>query len=171
MEAVPRIKAGKLQRARKTPTTIMREMTTGERPTATNFVGVSAAPSQAPAVRPESIPNNCSFRGRESLCADDSSPDATDCMFRRPASGSISKEAVRRPKPQAEPKIARQSIHASSTRGPGCCRRWVAYRATSANRKTTGDGPISQTVRVARAVSPASGQASKSDQELTVTFK
>src|SRR5437762_1616128 len=32
-------------------------------------------------------------------------------------------------------------------------------------------GRISQTVRVARAVSPASGQASKSDQELTVTFK
>ena len=46
------------------------EITIGETPTETNFVGASAAPSQAPAVKPERIPSACSFRGHESSNAD-----------------------------------------------------------------------------------------------------
>jgi hypothetical protein len=45
--------------------TMMREITIGEMPIETSFVGASAAPSQAPAAKPESIPSNCSFLGRE----------------------------------------------------------------------------------------------------------
>ena len=48
MDDVPRIKAGRLQRARKTPMTMTSEMTIGDRPTVTSFVGASAAPSHAP---------------------------------------------------------------------------------------------------------------------------
>src|ERR1700730_2789814 len=64
-EDVPKINAGKLQRARKTPTTMTSEMTKGETPTETSFVGASAAPSQPPAVKPQRIPNACNFRERE----------------------------------------------------------------------------------------------------------
>ncbi len=84
MDEVPRIKAGKLQRARKTPMTMTSEMTTGDMPTATSLVGASAAPSHAPAVRPDKMPNTCSFRRRGFPCTNDSSPEArTECMFRR----------------------------------------------------------------------------------------
>src|SRR5712664_2868510 len=64
-DEVPRIKAGKLQRARKTPITMMSEITIGETPMETSFVGASAAPSQAPAVKPERMPSNCRLRARE----------------------------------------------------------------------------------------------------------
>jgi len=57
--------AGRLQRARKTPTTMTSEMTIGERPIVTSFVGASAAPSQAPAVSPERMPRSCRERERE----------------------------------------------------------------------------------------------------------
>src|SRR5580704_3061024 len=66
---VPRITAGTLHRARKTPITMISEITTGEIPTDTNFVGASAAPSQAPAVNPESMPTTCSLRPREAAVA------------------------------------------------------------------------------------------------------
>jgi hypothetical protein len=68
-EDVPKIKAGTLHRARKTPKTIINEITTGEIPTETNLVGASAAPSQAPAVNPESTPTTCNFRAREATAA------------------------------------------------------------------------------------------------------
>src|SRR5712691_3031034 len=64
-EEVPRINAGKLQRARKTPTTMMSEITIGETPIETSFVGASAAPSQAPAVKPERMPSTCNLRARD----------------------------------------------------------------------------------------------------------
>src|SRR5256885_11706864 len=64
IELAPRMRAGRLQRARKTPTTMTREMTIGERPRVTSFVGASAAPSQAPAVSPEKIPRSCRERER-----------------------------------------------------------------------------------------------------------
>jgi hypothetical protein len=69
IEEVPKIKAGTLHRARKTPTTIMSEITTGEIPTDTNLVGASAAPNQAPAVKPDKIPTICSFRAREATAS------------------------------------------------------------------------------------------------------
>ena len=56
--------AGTLQRARKTPATMSNEMTTGEMPTVTSLVGASAAPSQAPAPKPQSMPSDCSVRKR-----------------------------------------------------------------------------------------------------------
>src|SRR4029077_12818840 len=64
-DEVPRVRAGRLQRASKTPMTMMREMTIGEMPMETSFVGASAAPSQAPAAKPERMPSNWSFLERE----------------------------------------------------------------------------------------------------------
>src|SRR5882672_1668398 len=64
---VPRINAGRLHRARKTPTTMIREIATGEIPIETSLVGASAAPSQAPAVKPEKVPKRRSCLGREAL--------------------------------------------------------------------------------------------------------
>ncbi len=55
---VPRIRAGRLQRARKTPTTIKSETTRGDTPSFTSFVGASAAPSQAPAPKPQRMPTS-----------------------------------------------------------------------------------------------------------------
>src|SRR5262249_25843866 len=57
----PRMRAGKLQRARKTPTTISSDTTIGETPECTSLVGASAAPSQAPAANPHSTPVVCNF--------------------------------------------------------------------------------------------------------------
>src|SRR5689334_5487969 len=50
MYDVPWMSAGSDHRARKTPITIVSEITTGESPRVTSLVGASAAPSQAPAV-------------------------------------------------------------------------------------------------------------------------
>src|ERR1041384_4044764 len=61
---VPRSKAGTLQRAVNTPSTIIKEITTGEMPRVTSLVGASAAPSHAPAANPESMPTRCSRRSR-----------------------------------------------------------------------------------------------------------
>ena len=44
---------------------MMSEITIGETPMETSFVGASAAPSQAPAVRPERMPSTCSLRARD----------------------------------------------------------------------------------------------------------
>src|SRR5262245_23666512 len=54
--AVPRSSAGRLQRARNTPSTIISEIATGGMPSVTSLVGASAAPSHAPAVTPERTP-------------------------------------------------------------------------------------------------------------------
>src|ERR1700761_137820 len=67
IDDVPKISAGTLHRARKTPITIISEITTGEIPTVTNFVGASAAPSHAPAVNPDTNPTTCSARARDGL--------------------------------------------------------------------------------------------------------
>src|ERR1700730_9675637 len=72
IDDVPRINAGTLQRARKTPITMISEMTMGEIPTETSLVGASAAPSHAPAAKPESMPNVCNLRAREAASASDS---------------------------------------------------------------------------------------------------
>src|SRR5262250_1514606 len=70
-EEVPRMSAGRLQRARKTPMTMMSEMAMGEMPMETSLVGASAAPSQAPAAKPERMPRSCSFFAREMSCVDE----------------------------------------------------------------------------------------------------
>ena len=62
---VPRIKAGRLQRARNTPITMRSETTMGDTPACTNFVGASAAPNQAPAPNPQRTPNVCKLLRRE----------------------------------------------------------------------------------------------------------
>src|SRR5580698_11324064 len=64
IDDVPKISAGTLHRARKTPITIITEITTGEIPTVTSFVGASAAPNQAPAVNPDTNPTTCSAFAR-----------------------------------------------------------------------------------------------------------
>ncbi len=69
---VPRANAGKLHRARKTPTTIISEITIGDTPIETSLVGASAAPSQAPAVKPQSMPSSCRRRCRTGSCGADS---------------------------------------------------------------------------------------------------
>src|SRR5205809_558971 len=84
MEAVPRTRAGKLHRARKTPMTMMSEITRGEIPMETSFVGASAAPSQEPAVKPERIPSSCSLRERAvSEAAGAVSGAKADCIYLR----------------------------------------------------------------------------------------
>src|SRR5579864_95729 len=61
---VPRTKAGTLQRARKTPNTMMRETVMGEISGLTSLIGASAPPSQAPAAKPQKMPRACSDRKR-----------------------------------------------------------------------------------------------------------
>src|ERR1700730_8152504 len=61
---VPRAASGRLQRPRNTPSTITKEMRTGEMPAETSLVGASAAPSQAPAAMPQSTPSRCNDRTR-----------------------------------------------------------------------------------------------------------
>ena len=68
-EEVPITSAGRLHRARKTPTTIMSEIAIGEMPMVTSFVGASAAPSHAPAVNPQKIPRICRLLDRVAFCA------------------------------------------------------------------------------------------------------
>src|ERR1700730_4530557 len=61
---VPRMKAGTLQRARKTPNTMMRETVMGEMDGLTSLMGASAPPSHAPAANPQKMPRDCSERRR-----------------------------------------------------------------------------------------------------------
>src|SRR5215469_12682778 len=56
--------AGTLQRARKTPQTMMRETVIGEISGFTSLMGVSAPPSHAPAANPQKIPRPCKLRRR-----------------------------------------------------------------------------------------------------------
>src|SRR5579863_1516696 len=70
--AVPRINAGTLQRARKTPSTMMSETVIGEMLGLTSLIGASAPPSQAPAANPQKMPRVCRLRRRVAstgLCA------------------------------------------------------------------------------------------------------
>src|ERR1035438_1553732 len=61
---VPRMNAGTLQRARKTPNTMMREMVIGEISGLTSLMGASAPPSHAPAANPQKMPRACRERSR-----------------------------------------------------------------------------------------------------------
>src|ERR1017187_3079730 len=61
---VPRMNAGTLQRARKTPNTMMRETVMGEISGLTSLMGASAPPSQAPAAKPQKMPSACRLRRR-----------------------------------------------------------------------------------------------------------
>src|ERR1043166_4041 len=63
-KAVPWIRAGRLQRARKTPRTIASDTTTGATPRVAGLGGAAAAPSQAPAVRPHRMPRLWRVRTR-----------------------------------------------------------------------------------------------------------
>src|ERR1700757_2392983 len=60
--AVPRMNAGTLQGARKTPSTMMRETVIGEIFGLTSLMGASAPPSQAPAANPQKMPRACRLR-------------------------------------------------------------------------------------------------------------
>src|SRR6266478_8499290 len=101
MELEPRMSAGRLQRARKTPTTMTREMTIGERPRVTSLVGASAAPSHAPAVSPEKMPRSC--RERERVERDVSAAvGGADIV-----SGSTPEGGVRQGERRREPRIGR----------------------------------------------------------------
>src|ERR1700728_82547 len=66
---VPRMKAGTLQRARKTPNTMMSETVMGEMSGLTSLMGASAPPSHAPAANPQKIPSACRLRSRVA-CSD-----------------------------------------------------------------------------------------------------
>src|SRR5579864_2205467 len=61
---VPRRNAGTLQRARKTPNTMIRETVMGEISGLTSLMGASAPPSHAPAAKPQKMPSACSERKR-----------------------------------------------------------------------------------------------------------
>src|SRR5260370_14050391 len=56
--------AGTLQRARKTPSTMMKETVIGEMSGLTSLMGASAPPSQAPAANPQKMPRACRLRRR-----------------------------------------------------------------------------------------------------------
>src|ERR1043166_2544087 len=99
-KAVPWIRAGRLQRARKTPRTIASDTTTGETPMVTSLVGASAAPSQAPAVRPHSMPRPWRVR-----------------MRRAAINESIAGRAVRRSGPGPESRTGHREGRASWVRG------------------------------------------------------
>ena len=92
--AVPRTSAGRLQRARNTPITITKEIATGGMPSVTSLVGASAAPSQAPAVTPDSTPSACS---RERRAASTPATGAARRPRRRRRAGSrtASQPAIR----------------------------------------------------------------------------
>lgn len=51
---------GSVHRATKTPATMHKEITKGEKPATTSFVGASAPPSHTPAARPQATPSPCS---------------------------------------------------------------------------------------------------------------
>ena len=56
--------AGTLQRARKTPHTMISETVIGEMSGLTSLMGASAPPSQAPAANPQKMPSACRLRRR-----------------------------------------------------------------------------------------------------------
>src|ERR1700693_2465340 len=77
---VPRTKAGTLQRARKTPNTMMSETVMGEMSGVMILMGASAPPSQAPAAKPQKIPSACRERRRD-VCSGTGAPGATVCTL------------------------------------------------------------------------------------------
>jgi hypothetical protein len=61
---VLRRNAGTLQRARKTPQTMMSETVIGEMSGLTSLIGASAPPSHAPPANPQKMPRACRLRRR-----------------------------------------------------------------------------------------------------------
>src|SRR5438445_705765 len=107
---VPRSSAGRLQRARNTPSTIVREITTGEMPSDTILVGASAAPSQAPAVNPLSTPTRWSRRSRAAATGSTTRP-AGRATARRPAPTTGRRASWRRVADGLSPRLPHQLAH------------------------------------------------------------
>src|ERR1700686_3948276 len=72
---VPRTRAGTLQRARKTPNTMISETVMGEMSGLMSLMGASAPPSQAPAAKPQKMPSACRERRRD-VCPGAGGPGA-----------------------------------------------------------------------------------------------
>ena len=64
---VPRISAGRLQREMNAPSTIMKEMISGETAMVTSLVGASAAANHSAAAMPQNTPNRWRVRWRDRL--------------------------------------------------------------------------------------------------------
>lgn len=62
-EWVPFITTGNVQRARKTPSTMQKEIAKGRNPDATRRAGASAAPSHTPAAKAHAMPSRYRTRG------------------------------------------------------------------------------------------------------------
>src|ERR1700730_16754438 len=77
---VPRTNAGTLQRARKTPNTMISETVMGEISGLMSLMGASAPPSQAPAAKPQKIPSACRERRRD-VCTGAVAPVAAVCKL------------------------------------------------------------------------------------------
>src|SRR5579862_8313722 len=100
--AVPRMNAGTLQRARKTPSTMMSEIVIGEMLGLTSLMGASAPPSQAPAANPQKMPRACRLRRRVAstgLCTEGTS-DLT--VLEEAFNGAYPRERGRRRERSAE---------------------------------------------------------------------
>src|SRR6266704_1289795 len=120
---VPRSSAGRLQRARNTPSTIVSEMTTGEMPSDTILVGASAAPSQAPAVNPLSTPTSCSRRSRAAATGSTAAPEDRAATLRDADGGGTSWRPPRQLAHlgrRAAPELVRVGAHARRHDRLGC---------------------------------------------------
>src|SRR5258708_2653098 len=105
--------AGTLQRARKTPHTMIREMVMGEMSGLTSLMGASAPPSHAPAANPQKIPSACRLRRRVAgIGPGEGGATASSCGV----NGVYPEEGVR---PRARPAESR-SERRSQWRGTGC---------------------------------------------------
>ena len=127
--AVPRTSAGRLQRARNTPITIMKEMTTGGMPSVTSLVGASAAPSQAPAANPDRMPTRCRRARRAGASS----------VRRSIAAPAVRPGARRRGSRSGRSRAGRASGRRSSiARGPSIDRPGAARQVDYAFRKCSG---------------------------------
>src|SRR5579862_565860 len=99
---VPRMNAGTLQRARKTPRTMTNETVIGEMLGFTSLMGASAPPSQAPAAKPQKIPRACKLRRRVAGTRLGTA-DAAVCTFEEGEfNGACPRAGVRRQERKAE---------------------------------------------------------------------
>src|SRR5579864_117506 len=118
---VPRMKAGTLQRARKTPNTMMRETVMGEMSGLTNFIGASAPPSQAPAAKPQKMPRACRLRRRVACMrggiVDGGAPKAT--VRSAMSAESVQKEDAASEGSERNPEVEVGSDRAKQVSGSG----------------------------------------------------
>src|SRR5437762_1147845 len=117
---VPWIKAGNVHRARNTPITMPNEITTGDKPSVTSFVGASAAPSHAPAETPQSIPTLCRVRRRRGSIA-----SRAETLEVGSAAAELKKSSAersdRRRVPRLAPRTARHAELNSTNYGKIAC--------------------------------------------------